>query len=179
MGRRRTEPIKDEDRVIKDAAKARERTMHRAVRLLAAKPRSVGELRTRLMEKAWTNLEIVDAVIEKLQEYGYLDDAKYAEGLANAKLREKPQGRRRLKWTMSRKELDPETVDQAIDSAYEKMPEEDLADLAIEKRVRLKGVPKTREDLKKFYDHLMRQGFSYGMIRDKVAALPRAQDEDE
>jgi SOS response regulatory protein OraA/RecX len=59
----------DEERVIKDPAKARERTMNRAFRLLAAKPRSVAELRERLMEKNWTNLEIVNSVIEKLEDY--------------------------------------------------------------------------------------------------------------
>ena len=43
--------------------------MNRAVKLLAAKPRSIRELRERLLEKLWTNDEIVDRVIEKLKEY--------------------------------------------------------------------------------------------------------------
>jgi len=46
-----------------------------------------------------------------------------------------------------------------------------LIDLAIEKRLRLKGKPETREDMKKFYDFLMRQGFGYCLIRDKMQAL--------
>lgn len=60
--------------MVSDAARSRKRTMDRAVKLLAAKPRSVRELRERLLEKLWTNEEIVDAVIDKLKDYKYLDD---------------------------------------------------------------------------------------------------------
>ncbi len=175
--RRRTE-IKDEDRVIRDAARSRERTMNRAVKLLAAKPRSVKELRGRLLEKFWTNEEIVDGVIAKLMEYEYLDDERFARDTAAAKLRQKPQGRRRLEQAMSRKQLDRETVAAAVDAAFEKHPESELIDLAIEKRLRIKGRPETREELKKFYDHLMRQGFGYGLIREKLSQLPDAPPEE-
>ena len=168
--------------MIKDPARARERTMNRAVRLLAAKPRSIGELRERLLEKSWTNAEIVDGIIGKLEEYKYLDDKQYAKDLAASKLRQKPQGRMKLKQSLSQKKLDAEIVDEAIESAFEKMPEEQLIAAAIEKRVRLKGIPQTREDTKKFYDHLMRQGFAYGLIREKIETLPRSEafeNEDE
>lgn len=172
--RRRPTEIKDEDRVIRDAERSRERTMNRAVRLLAAKPRSVKELRGRLLEKVWTNEEIVDAVIAKLTEYEYLDDERFARDTAASKLRQKPQGRRLLEQAMSRKQLDRETVAAAVDAAFEKHPESELIDQAIEKRLRLKGRPESREDLKKFYDHLMRQGFGYGLIREKLSQLPDA-----
>jgi len=175
MWTRRGKKIEDSDRVIKDAARSRERTMHRAVRLLAAKPRSIGELRKRLLEKLWTNDEIVDAVIEKLKEYEYLDDQKYAVSLALSKLRQKPQGKRRLQQTLSQKELDRETISGALETAFEKMPEEDLIDTAIEKRIRIKGLPETREDKKKFYDHLLRQGFDFDLIRKKLSALSNSE----
>ena len=148
------------------------------MKLLAAKPRSVLELRERLLEKLWTNEEIVDAVLEKLKEYKYLDDQQYARDLAVSKLRQKPQGKRRLKQSLSQKKLDKEIVDQAIVSAFEKLPEDELIDQAIEKRLRLKGKPETREDLKKFYDHLLRQGFAFDLIRIKVSEIPK-RDTDE
>ncbi len=159
------------ERLVKDAARAKERTMNRAVKLLAAKPRSVLELRERLLEKLWTDESIVDAVIEKLKEYKYLDDQQFARDLAVSKLRQKPQGKRRLQQSLSQKKLNRETVDQAIISAFEKLPETDQIDLAIEKRLRLKGKPETRDDLKKFYDHLMRQGFGFDLIRDKMQSI--------
>ncbi len=153
--------------------------MHRAVRLLAAKPRSIGELRKRLLEKLWTNDEIVDAVIEKLKEYEYLDDQKYAVSLALSKLRQKPQGKRRLQQTLSQKELDRETISDALETAFEKMPEEDLIDTAIEKRIRIKGLPETREEKKKFYDHLLRHGFNFDLIRTKLSELSGAEKKSD
>lgn len=168
MWRKRLELKADKDRIIADVEKARERTMNRAVKLLAAKPRSIGELRERLLEKNWTNAEIVERVIAKLEEYKYLDDQQFAADLASSKLRQRPQGKRKLLQSMSRKKLSKENVDAAIKSAFEKLPETELIDKAIEKRLRLKGKPESIEDKKKFFDHLLRQGFDYSLIRDRM-----------
>jgi regulatory protein len=170
MWQRRTDND-DKPREITDREKARTRTMARAIRLLAAKPRSVAEIRQRLLEKNWTDAAIVATVIDKLREYDYLDDDQYARDLALSKLRQKPQGRRRLQQRLSYKKLDPSTLDAAIKSAYETLPECDLIDTAIEKRVRLKGIPATHDDRKKFTEHLMRQGFDYSLIREKLQQL--------
>jgi regulatory protein len=179
MWRKRYRKIEETDRVVKDVERSRERTMNRAVKLLAAKPRSIRELRERLLEKLWTDETIVDAVIEKLKEYKYLDDEQYAHDLAISKLRQKPQGKRRLQQTMSQKKLDKDVVETAITEAFEKLPEDELIDQAIAKRLRLKGKPETREETKKFYDHLMRQGFNFDLIREKMAAnISRSSDEE-
>ncbi|MEO8650100.1 MAG: regulatory protein RecX [Acidobacteriota bacterium] len=177
MWRKRLEISEQKERFIKDIARSRERTMNRAVKLLAAKPRSVGELRGRLLEKSWTNEEIVDAVLEKLKEYEYLNDQKYARDLAASKLRQKPQGKRRLQQTLSRKELERETIAEAIENAFEKLPEAELIDATIEKRVRIKGRPANRDETKKFYDHLLRLGFDFGLIREKMRDIAKLPDE--
>jgi regulatory protein len=179
MFKRRKKKIADEDRTVTDVARSRDRTMNRAVRLLAAKPRSVGELRERLLEKSWTNNEVVDGVVEKLEEYKYLNDEQFARDLAVSKLRQQPQGKRRLKHSLSQKKLAAETVDQAIADAFKKLPESELIDLAIEKRIKLKGRPTNRDDMKKFYDYLLRRGFSYGLIIAKMAEAGKFQADDE
>ncbi|MEO7539087.1 MAG: regulatory protein RecX [Pyrinomonadaceae bacterium] len=179
MWRRRPDGNDQRERIVKDVERARERTMNRAGRLLAAKPRSVRELRDRLLEKLWTNEEIVDAVIEKLKGYKYLDDEQYAREAALSKLRQRPQGKRRLQQVMSQKKLDKETVDTAIAAAFEQLPEDELIALAIAKRLRLKGKPETRENTKKFYDHLLRQGFNYDLIRENMGAIASGRFDDE
>ena len=171
MWRKRKAKIIDEDRKISDPERARQRTMNRAVKLLAAKPRSVRELRERLLEKPWTDNAVVDAVIEKLKEYKYLDDQQFAAEVAMSKLKQKPQGKRRLEQSMARKKLEKGVIDEAIRNALEKLPEEELIDVVIEKRLRIKGRPETREDAKKFYDHLLRQGFGFDLIRDRMRTL--------
>lgn len=153
--------------------------MNRAVKLLAAKPRSVGELRERLLEKLWTDEPIVDAVIEKLKEYSYLNDEKFAADLAYSKLRQKPQGKRRLLRSLSQKRLSQDDIAAGVESALEKLPETESIEAAIEKRLRLKGRPRSREDLKKFFDHLLRLGFDFGLIRSHMAEVSKMPAEDE
>ncbi len=151
--------------------RSRERTMKRAGNLLAAKARSVRELRERLLEKPWTDAAIVDEVIEKLKGYKYLDDEQYAREVAFSKLRQRPQGKRRLQQAMANKRLDRDVVDNAIAEAFDEIPESDQIDKAIAKRLRLKGKPDTREDTQKFYAFLARQGFGFDLIREKMSDL--------
>jgi regulatory protein len=159
----------------------RERTFQRAVKLLAAKPRSVAELRGRLLEKQWTNEETVEKVLARLGEYGYLNDERFAFGYASFQVRQKPVGRQRLKRALQLKKVDRETADEAIKLVFEETPEEELIDRAIEKRTRLRGRPETRAEVKSLFDHLLRQGFSYELVSQKVRAAsgPIADDMDE
>jgi regulatory protein len=177
---RSTEAEKEErERRPLDAEKARERTMQRAVKLLAAKPRSVGELRERLLEKQWTNEEIVDSVLARLREYGYLNDERFAFSYASFQVRQKPVGRGRLQRALKLKQIDKETADEALRLVFEETPEEALIERAIEKRVRLRGRPGTRAETKSLFDHLLRQGFSYDLVIRKVRAVSETDiDED-
>jgi regulatory protein len=159
--------------------KARARTFARAVKLLAAKPRSVAELRERLLEKQWTNEEIVEAVLAKLGEYGYLNDERFAFGYASYKVRQKPVGRQRLQRDLQLKKVDRETADEAIKLVFEETPEEELIDRAIEKRTRLRGRPQTRAEVKSLFDHLLRQGFSYELVAGKVRAISKTDIDEE
>lgn len=160
--------------------RARQKTFDRAVNLLAFKPRSIAELRERLLEKEWTTPEIVESVLDKLKEYNYLNDEQFARSVAASQIRQKPIGRRVLKQKLAHKKLDKETVEAALETAFEETPEDEIIDRAIEKRIRIKGIPETREDSKKFYDFLLRQGFSYDLVSNKMREInSRSLDEDE
>ena len=154
-----------------DPQKARARTLQRAVKLLAAKPRSIAELRERLLEKEWTNEEAVDAAIAKLSEYGYVNDEQFAQSFAASRVRQKPIGRTRLARDLQMKKVPKELADAAIKATYEETPEETLIDDVIGKRVRLRGRPETREETKSLFDHLLRRGFSYDLVIRKVRDL--------
>ncbi|CAN5446797.1 hypothetical protein BH18ACI2_BH18ACI2_20420 [soil metagenome] len=163
-----------------DPEKARARTLQRAVKLLAAKPRSVAELRERLLEKAWTDEEAVEYALAKLQEYGYLDDEQFALGYAAARVRQKPVGRQRLARDLQMKKLPRETAEQALEQVYSETPEEQLIEQAIAKRIRLRGRPTNRQESKSLFDHLLRRGFSYDLVINKVRALSATNfDEDD
>jgi regulatory protein len=154
-----------------DPAKARARVFQRAAKLLAAKQRSVEELREKLSTTRGATKAMVDEAIARLREYGYLDDEKFAQNYASLRLRERPIGRRRLQRDLWLKKVDKQTVESALDEVFESTPEHDLIDRAIAKRVRLRGRPKTREEAKKLFDHLLRQGFEFELVSEKVRAL--------
>jgi regulatory protein len=157
-----------------------ERIFERALNLLSYKPRSLAEMRARLMEKDWAEEAVVDQVISRLEELGYLNDEELASHMANTRLTMKPVGRTRLRRDLLRKKLPSETVENALDEAYEQQSEEELIERAISKRVRLKGAPSTREEAKKLFDYLIRRGFNYDLVIRKVREAGRgleAQDE--
>ena len=161
-----------------DPEKARERTFQRAAKLLAAKSRSVAELRERLLSGSGTNKTIVESVITRLREYGYLDDARFAEGYATLRIRERPIGRKRLERDLWLKKVDKAVADQALDQVFAQTPEEELIDRAIAKRMRLRGRPRSRAEAKKLFDHLLRQGFAFELVSEKVRATAKVVDED-
>lgn len=178
MWKKRREPIKDEDRVIKNLERSRKKTFDRAVNLLTYKPRSIRELRERLLEKIWTNQEIVEEVIEKLKKYNYLNDEQFANDFAASKIRQKPIGKRRLRIDLVKRKLDKETIQKALDNTFEETPESEIIDRAIAKRLRIKGKPEEQSDKKKFFDHLLRLGFSYDIVRDKMREVSSGEFEE-
>ncbi len=176
--RNRRRPIKTEDKSRLDPAKARERIFQRAGKLLAAKPRSVEELRERLLEGRGATKGAVEAVIERLREYGYLDDAKFAHSFVSLRVQQRPIGRQRLQRDLWLKKIDKQTADAALDQVFAATPEAEIIDRAIEKRVRLRGKPKTRADAKKLFDHLLRQGFAFELVSERVRALLKVDLDD-
>jgi regulatory protein len=162
-----------------DAEKSRERTLQRAVKLLAAKPRSIEELRERLLEKGWADEAAVEYALAKLKEYGYLDDERFAFGFASYRVKQKPVGRQRLARDLQTKKISKETADAALELVYQETPEEELITRAIDKRIRLRGRPTTRQQTKSLYEHLLRLGFSYDLIIRKVREASNAPEEEE
>ena len=156
----------------------RARTFQRAAKLLAAKARSIAELRERLLEGRGVTDNVVEEVIARLKEYGYLDDERFALSYASLKVKQQPIGRRRLQQNLKMKQVTNEVADEALDLVYAETPEEELIDRAIEKRIRLRGQPKTRLEAKSLFDHLLRQGFAFELVSEKVRRLSRT-DLDE
>lgn len=180
----RNPPVRSDDEAEKpkkpiSPERAREKTMNRAFNILSVKNYSVADMRRRLLEKDWTTPEIVEAVLEKLKEYNYLNDEQFARSFAASQIRQKPVGMRVLKQKMAMKKLDKETVAEALEQVLQETPESEIIERAIEKRLRIKGKPETRVDSKKFYDYLLRQGFSYDLVSSKMRELNSRDFEEE
>jgi regulatory protein len=146
--------------------------------LLAAKPRSVAELRERLLEGRGATEDIVNTVIDRLREYGYLDDARFAQSYASLRVQLRPIGRQRLQRDLWLKKVDKQTADAALDQVFADTPETEMIDRAIAKRLRLRGKPKNRAEARKLFDHLLRQGFAFELVSEKVRAVLKDEVED-
>ena len=157
----------------------RRKTFERAVKLLAAKPRSVAELRERLLrgKGVRANKSVVETVIERLREYGYLDDERFAFSYASSKVKQRPIGRRRLQRDLKLKQVENTVVEETLEQVYAETPEEQLIDRALEKRFRLRGRPKTRAEAKSLFDHLLRQGFGFELVSEKVRQAVQYTDD--
>ena len=147
------------------------RTFERAVKLLTAKPRSVAELRERLLRSRGANEEVVETVISRLREYGYLNDERFAFGYASYKVKQRPVGRRRLERDLKLKKVESAVANEALEMVYAATPEEQLIDQAIAKRLRIRGKPKNRAETKSLFDHLLRQGFEFELVSEKIRSL--------
>lgn len=156
----------------------RRKTFERAVKLLTVRPRSVAELRERLLRGKNTNEEIVETVIARLREYGYLNDERFAFSYASYKVKQKPVGRRRLERDLKFKKVESTVVAEALEMVFTETPEEQLIDQAIAKRLRIRGKPKNRAEAKSLFDHLLRQGFDFELIGEKMRSLTN-DDSDE
>jgi regulatory protein len=156
-----------------------EKLMERALRLLSYKPRSIEELRGRLLEKDWADEAAVNQVIARLKELGYLNDEQFAITFATSRLTAKPLGPTRLRRDLQRKKLPRQTVENTIDEAYELQSEEELIDRALDKRIRLRGRPSTRQESKKLFDYLLRRGFNYDLVLRKVRELGSGVEDGE
>ena len=76
------------------------------------------------------------------------------------------------------KKVDRAVADEALDQVFAETSEAELIDRAIEKRVRLRGRPKTRAEAKSLFDYLLRQGFPFELVSEKVRAASKAELEE-
>src|SRR5256886_14460893 len=142
MQRRRSKSVElKESKIPTTPEQMRARTFQRAVKLLATRSRSIAELRERLLENRGANKTVVETVIARLREYGYLDDERFAFGYASLKVRQQPIGRARLERDLTFKKVSREVAGEALDLVYAETSEEELIDRAIARRLRLRGRP--------------------------------------
>jgi len=172
---RKSKKTQSGEETVNTPEQIRARTFQRAAKLLAAKPRSIAELRERLLERRGVTDKLVEEVIARLKEYGYLDDERFALSYASLKVKQRPIGRRRLQQNLKMKKVTNQVADEALDLVYAETPEEELIERAIEKRIRLRGRPKTRLEAKSLFDHLLRQGFAFELVSDRVRRLSRTE----
>lgn len=136
-----------------------------AVKSLGRAMRTEAELR-RLMqqrvEPGEHGLAIVDAVVARLREYGYLNDAAYAETFARLRQENEKLGARTVRQKLAQKGVSRALVEETIEARYAGVNEETLARQYVERK-RLRK-PENEKETARIMRRLVSAGFSTGII---------------
>ena len=149
-------------------ADERQQAHEATLRLLAYRPRSEAELRSRLARRGLPPV-VVQETIQRLREQGLLDDDAFARYWVDARQQSSPRGRRLLRHELLAKGIAVETAAQAVAT----VAEEEIARRAAEKKahcLRNLDYPTFRRRLGQF---LLRRGFPYDTARALVEELWR------
>jgi regulatory protein len=132
-----------------------------AVGALGRRMRSVAELKRLLRRRVEEDTEIgktlVELVIRRLKEQGYLSDAKYAEAYSAFRRDNEKFGRRRVVADLKVKGVHSEVIDAAMESTFGEVNEEKQAREYL-RRKRLQK-PKDKKQTARIFRQLMRAGF--------------------
>jgi len=136
-----------------------------AIRTLGRRMRTVTELK-RLMQTRVEPGEAgeakVSAVVLRLKEQRYLDDTAYAATYSRLRQENQKFGQRRVRQELGRKGVAAELIAKTLDTSYENVSEEDLAQQHLaRKRV---SPPKNEKESARVVGQLVRAGFSTSVI---------------
>lgn len=112
-GRRRSRETRAEGRARRAEVDDPAVVLDAAARFLEARPRSVAEVRRRLVDAGYRP-DLVDGAVERLLDLGMLDDAAFATAWVESRDRARPRGARALRDELRRKGIAPEVVEGAL-----------------------------------------------------------------
>ena len=145
---------------------------HYAVQALARRARSIAELR-RLLERRAADPADIPAVLDKLKEYGLLDDERFAQAYASWRLENNRLGQRRVERDLRAHLVAPKLAKKAVAAVYEEVDESAMVRERIVRRLRHRGAPKDRKALASLYRHLIGAGFSPTAIIPELRRVSR------
>jgi regulatory protein len=149
--------------------------MEAAAAFLAARPRSVDETRRRLRHLGYPH-GLVDEVVARLVEVGYLDDDSFARLWVESRDRARPRGEFALRRELGAQGVAKEVVDEVIAERSESAEKEDADHAAAvallnQRRASLEREPDPRKRRQKAYALLARNGFDPETCRAVSAEL--------
>lgn len=137
-----------------------DKTIDLALKYLGLRPRTSMEMRIYL-EKKGRALPEVNKAIEWLQDEGYLDDRKYAMSFLENRKRYKPKAAFALGYELSQKGISKKIRDELIEA----VDDQEMANLAIEQKLRSWKHLAPDTCKKKLLNYLRYRGFGYGICQ--------------
>lgn len=154
-----------------DAQREYRTAMDKAMTYLGRRARSAKQMRTYLLGKGIKE-DVVEKVMERLEEYGYIDDAAFARQLAESLTQSQNKGKLAVRQKFFQAGLGRDVIDAVIEEMDEGSEYEHALAWGEKLWARLEGDPKRRD---KLYRRLMNKGFEYDAVR---RVMNRLRDSD-
>jgi regulatory protein len=150
-----------------------------AVKTLAMRAHSTGEIRRKLVQRAEKPDDVED-IIARLRDYGYLNDRRFAENFAGARLENQGLGKSRVLRDLRERKVSSGLAEQTVRQVYQGVDEMQLIGEFIARRIRtaqpLSEALNDPRELASAYRKLIRAGFSSGNVIRALKRIAGRQD---
>ena len=150
------------------------RARNAALRLLAVRGRSRGEMRDRLRRKEVAP-DVADAVVARLEAVGLLDDRKFAEAVVRDRIRAGSRGIGAMLAELRRRHVPADVAAAVVDAVFadEDVTEDRLCLAAAEKWLRTHPDDDVQRRRRRLGASLVRRGFGMHAVRAAIDQLLR------
>ena len=138
-----------------------ERAMDKALSLLERQKYTKKQIKTKLSTKGYLPT-VIDSVIQKLEEYGYISDTDYAESFLKST---STKSKKEIRFSLMQKGIKEDIINNVLENSD--FDEEDTITRLADKFMRYKEP--SIENKKKLVAYLYRKGFDYSQIT-KIAS---------
>lgn len=163
----------DEDELAElESSVMQRRAFNKALDILAQREHCHREVITKLMQRGYSR-EVAEEATDRLSEYGYLDDERFARLYAKELKEKKKYGKARIKQELFRKGIDRDIIDTVL-SETDENSEEEIKELLLKKYPAFSSDEKIRN---RAINALIRYGYPIGEIKKAMLSI-ESNDED-
>jgi regulatory protein len=145
-----------------------------AIKILMRRAHSVSEMKKALIRRT-ADEDLIQKVIARLKQNGYIDDARYAKQFARQRTEGRKQGKFRVARDLRARGVPDRHIEAALEEAARNTDEAGVVRQRIERKLRsFRGEIDDRK-LASLYRSLLRAGFSADIIRRELHSLTREE----
>jgi regulatory protein len=145
-----------------------------AIKILMRRAHSVSEMKKALIRRT-ADEDLIQKVIARLKQNGYIDDARYAKQFARQRTEGRKQGKFRVARDLRARGVPDRHIEAALEEAAQNTDEAGVVRQRIERKLRsFRGEIDDRK-LASLYRSLLRSGFSADVIRRELHSLTREE----
>lgn len=141
-----------------------EAAFQKSLRFIAYKPRTNFDVRKKLIESGYPE-EIVEIILQRLEEKGYINDHQFANNWSENKSLNKPRSKKLIRLELKQKSIDEEIIEEVVNRMDS---DDELAIRAAEKYYRKLSNLEEITFRRRLTGFLLRRGFSYSVIKPIV-----------